>query len=137
MTTRRHISWVNPTTRRPWQLLLLASLLIPCRAADAIPWVPLQDPTPGAVNGGKAPASVAHMLLLSDGTVIAQSAGGNAWYRLTPDIHGSYISGSWTTMASMTDTRTFYSSQVLMDGRVFVAGNEYGTGGGGTVEIFN
>jgi hypothetical protein len=67
------------------------------------------------------------MLLLPDGTVMAAD-GGNSWFRLTPDLNGNYVNGSWTTLASMHDSRLYYSSQVLRDGRVFVAGGEYGTG---------
>ena len=75
------------------------------------------------------------MLLLSDGTVIAksQSGGGdgigNTWNKLTPDINGSYANGTWSTIAPMHSTRLYFSSQVLKDGRVYVAGGEYGTGG--------
>jgi hypothetical protein len=54
---------------------------------------------------------------------------GKGWYRLTPDIHGSYVNGTWSTLASMIDTRLYYATQMLKDGRVFVAGGEYGTGG--------
>ena len=50
------------------------------------------------------------------------------WYKLTPDIHGSYVNGSWTNLTSMHCNRTWYSSDVLRDGRVFVAGGEYGDG---------
>jgi hypothetical protein len=70
------------------------------------------------------------MLLLSDGTVMAApSSASNAWSRLTPDFHGSYVNGTWTTLAPSHDTRLYYASEVLRDGRVFVAGGEYGTGG--------
>jgi hypothetical protein len=73
------------------------------------------------------------MLLLSDGTVMASKNDGmsigNGWYRLTPDIHGSYVQGTWTTLAAAHDTRLYYPTQVLRDGRVFVAGGEYGSGG--------
>lgn len=74
------------------------------------------------------------MLLLSDGTVMCHSSSGGAdgngtlWDKLTPDINGSYINGTWSTTAPMNDTRLFFSSQVLKDGRVYVAGGEYGTG---------
>lgn len=67
------------------------------------------------------------MLLLPDGTVMGAD-GGNRWCRLTPDIHGSYINGTWSTLAPMIDTRLYYASQVLTNGRVFIAGAEYGTG---------
>jgi subtilisin-like proprotein convertase family protein len=61
---------------------------------------------------------------------------GSAWFRLTPDIHGSYLNGTWSSLASMHDTRLYFSSQVLKDGRVFVAGGEYGTGGA-TAEVYD
>ncbi len=69
------------------------------------------------------------MLLLSDGSVFAQGNTGvsSNWYRLTP-VNGSYIQGMWTTNMPMHYTRLYYSSAVLKDGRVFVAGGEYGTG---------
>jgi hypothetical protein len=89
-------------------------------------WTALTNLAPGASGGG--------MLLLSDGTVLIKSqtggAGyGNQYYKLTPDINGSYVNGTWTAIAPMIDTRLYYSSQVLKDGRVYVAGGEYGTGG--------
>jgi hypothetical protein len=69
------------------------------------------------------------MLLLTDGSVIAQQSNVSAtWYKLTPDTNGSYITGTWTTLASAHYTRLYYSSDVLRDGRLFVAGGEYGTG---------
>jgi hypothetical protein len=53
-----------------------------------------------------APSSVDLMLLLSDGTVMVQRSGiSSNWYRLTPDIHGSYVNGTWTTLAAMHDAR--------------------------------
>jgi hypothetical protein len=81
--------------------------------------------TPLAHN---APSSVDLMLLLSDGTVMVQQSGtSRGWYRLTPDIHGSYVNGIWSILPSMHDTRLYFSSQVLKDGRAFVAGGEYGS----------
>lgn len=94
-------------------------------------WTPLVAPAPGAVE---------LMLLLSDGTVLCANNDdntiGNGWFRLTPDSHGSYINGSWSAVASMHYTRLFYSSDVLRDGRVFVAGGEYGTGTA-TAEVYD
>src|SRR4051794_34606273 len=78
------------------------------------------------------PASLSHMLLLSDGTVMgldySSGAESNRWYRLTPDSSGRYANGTWTTIQPMSDTRLFFSSQVLTNGKVLVAGGEYGTG---------
>ena len=64
------------------------------------------------------------MMLLTDGTVMVE--GGLArWYRLTPDITGSYIKGTWTVLAPMSTPRLDFASQVLPSGRVWVAGGEY------------
>jgi hypothetical protein len=75
-----------------------------------------------------APGGVETMLLLSDGTVLAQNGGGTGWFKLMPDGAGHYVDGNWTNVASMHYSRLYYSSDVLKDGRVFVAGAEYGTG---------
>lgn len=88
-------------------------------------WTAINAPAPSP-SGGVS-------LILSDGTVMAKSSSGgsgsgNLWNRLTPDASGSYINGTWTTLAPMIDTRLYFSSQVLKDGRVYVAGGEYGTG---------
>jgi len=112
--------------------LLAAGMLLACTPALAAgTWTRL--------NRG-APGEVALMLLLPDGSVMAAnqpgSGIGRAWFRLTPDNHGSYVNGTWTTLASMHDTRLWYASQVLRDGRVFVAGGEYGTGGTGA-EVYD
>lgn len=82
------------------------------------------------------------MILLSDGTVIAKArtglgdGSGKIWNRLTPDANGSYANGTWTTITPMANTRLYFSSQVLKDGRVYVCGGEYGTGGSAG-EVYN
>ena len=90
--------------------------LLPAMAATTLysgTWTPLAHAAPGAVN---------LMLLLSDGTVMAANAGGTGWFRLTPDIHGSYANGTWTSLNPMHDSRLYFSSDVLTNGNVFVAG---------------
>jgi hypothetical protein len=101
--------------------ILLAALgLVSIQQASAAGvWTALSSSPAGGVNT---------MLLLSDGTVMAQNGGGTTWYRLTPDSSGNYANGAWTTRNPMNYTRLYYSSAVLRDGRVFVAGAEYGTG---------
>ncbi len=108
---------------------IVAALLIVALNGVAGTWTTVHD---------AAPDDIGLMLLLSDGTVIARQSGTNsgAWYRLTPDLHGSYINGKWSTLAPMSFTREYFSSAVLQDGRVFVAGGEYGTGGS-TAEIYD
>lgn len=111
-------------------LLLVIGLFVPARVLALGSWATVVQPPPG--NNG-----LQHMLLLSDGTVMVQQTGTSSnWYRLSPDIHGSYVNGTWTTLAPMNDTRQFYASAVLRDGRVFVAGGEYGSGGN-TAEIYD
>ena len=79
------------------------------------------------------------MLLLTDGTVICQAEGAKSWSRLTPDANGSYIHGSWTGIADMRNTREYFTSAVLADGRVLVAGGEYSDAGADTdkAEIYD
>jgi hypothetical protein len=110
------------TQRSGWLgvILVMCELCLFWQTASASPWTPLAN---------KPPQPIGLMLLLPDGTVMAQKNDTNVnWYRLTPDIHGSYVNGTWTNLASMHDFRLYYASQVLRDGRVFVAGGEYGTG---------
>ncbi len=89
-------------------------------------WVPVGNLCPGYANGVS--------LLLTDGTVMVKvSTGGvdtveKMWAKLTPDAHGSYANGSWAMMNNMNSTRLFCSSQMLKDGRLYIAGGEYGTG---------
>jgi hypothetical protein len=54
------------------------------------------------------------------------------WWRLTPDVFGSYVRGSWSRISSMRLARMYYASAVLADGRVLVAGGEFN---GGTDEV--
>jgi hypothetical protein len=84
----------------------VAAMLAAHTAKGTGTWVPITRPAPGPV---------CLMLLLPDGTVMAAnqpfSAIGRAWYRLTPDSHGSYVNGTWSTLSSMHDSRLWYSSQ--------------------------
>jgi|HubBroStandDraft_2_1064218.scaffolds.fasta_scaffold76587_1 hypothetical protein len=86
------------------------------------------------------PVNVGAILLLTDGTVIAHEENdqnGNvatlAWYKLTPDINGSYVNGTWSQIASLPTGYgpLFFGSAVLKDGRVIVEGGEYNQYGGG------
>jgi uncharacterized repeat protein (TIGR03803 family) len=118
----------NPTSANvKWAVLaLVVSIMIWPRLAMAVgTWVPLANQAPLPPGG-----QIDTMLLLSDGTVMCatNSTSPSGWYRLTPDNHGSYINGTWTQLASENYSRSGFASDVLPDGRVFVAGGEYGTG---------
>jgi hypothetical protein len=112
-------------------LVVMIRLLSPSQVAAVGAWTPLVNP---------APAKAGHMMLLSDGTVMVQHADDTLenttnWYRLTPDVHGGYVTGTWSTIAPMHRSRMFYESFVVPDGRVVFAGAEYG--GTNDVEVYN
>ncbi len=88
-------------------------------------WTAVSSLAPHGSGGG--------MLLLSDGTILCKSASGtdgygNIYDKLTPNASGSYLNGTWSSIAPMNFTRLFYSTQLLKNGKVYVAGGEYGTG---------
>jgi hypothetical protein len=97
-------------------------------------WTALTTAAPDQ-NGGV-------MLLLSDGSVMCKTFSGGTdgygteWDRLIPDSNGSYVNGTWATMAAMHNTRLYFASQVLKNGQVYVAGGEYG-GGSAKGEVYD
>jgi hypothetical protein len=85
---------------------------------------------------------VGTMVLLSDGTVIAQEADAQHWDRLTPDSKGDYVNGKWSRIATMAASRLYMATNVLTDGRVLCLGGEYSPPGQprkdiNTGEIYN
>jgi hypothetical protein len=86
--------------------------------------------TPGGVG-------ISTMLLLSDGSVMGQVQGGTGWLRLIPSLSGNYSGGTWTNnIQSMNHTRTYFASDMLQNGQMFVGGGELGNGSD-WVEIYN
>jgi hypothetical protein len=69
-------------------------------------------------------------LVLTDGTVMMHQYSSPKWWRLTPDITGSYVNGTWSALASMSSGYgpLYFASAVLADGRVLVEGGEYNFG---------
>src|SRR4051812_45968360 len=104
--------------------MLLCIISGPNQAAAQGTWTPLTNSAPDP-NGGV-------MLLLPDGSVMVKNQSGGGWgwgwNKLTPDSHGSYVNGTWSTLASLHYDRCYFSTQVLRDGRVYLAGGELGTG---------
>ena len=72
--------------------------------------------------------------LLTDGRVMVQEEGTNRWWALAPDAAGDYVTGTWRLLALSVHARRFYASAVLADGRVVVAGGEYGDAGGSDID---
>jgi hypothetical protein len=79
------------------------------------------------------------MLLLTDGTIMCQEIDGKNWWRLSPNEFGDYVQGTWSALPPMKNSRLYYASAVLADGRVFVAGGEYSDAGSdlNAAEIFD
>jgi hypothetical protein len=75
------------------------------------------------------------LMLLPDGTVLAEGSGSN-WWQLSPDSTGHYINGAWTARNSSSWGHQTGSTAVLKNGNVFVAGGENGNGTS-QVEIYN
>ncbi len=78
----------------------------------------------------QAPDGAEVEMLLTDGTVLVQGYQDQDWYKLTPDINGSYINGTWTQVASLASNYDPYAmaEAVLADGRVLIEGGEYNFG---------
>jgi hypothetical protein len=124
----------NPEALREFMSRLPSVLSEPrpmLRTDPTSPWQPLTNPLnfkPG------------NPLLLTDGTVIVHKhvpvvKSGNMaiiaatpdWWRLTPDVNGNYVNGTWSQIASMPSgyAPLFFASAVLNDGRVIVEGGEF------------
>jgi hypothetical protein len=106
-----------------WRMIIFLCLaavlnLSPSSWAAANKWQQLTTPAPTPF--------LDVMLLMPDGSVMILSANDNqTWVKLTPDIYGSYVNGTWSTVGKMNIPRLYFASQVLPDGRVWVTGGEY------------
>lgn len=67
---------------------------------------------------------------LTDGTLMFQGNAENDWWKLTPDINGSYLNGTWSQLASLPKgyEPDAFASAVLADGRLIIEGGEYNFG---------
>jgi hypothetical protein len=102
------------------QPLALQNSSLSATANTAAPSLtPLTNQLPNGIN---------FTLLLTDGTVMAQDTFyPYMWWKLTPDINGSYLNGTWSQLASLPETYSPYAGTeaVLADGRVLLIGGEY------------
>jgi hypothetical protein len=83
-------------------------------------WTPVAKKYPGSGAGAA--------FLLTDGTVMVhqEQSSTDAWYKLTPDINGSYANGTWSQAASIPFySPLFFGSAVLPSGELIVEGGEY------------
>lgn len=96
--------------------LLFCSLFVAAQS-----WTPLTN---------KATFGAGTALLLTDGTVMVQHTDAGEWWKLTPDIFGNYINGTWAQKATLPSGYgpLYYASAVLPDGRLLIEGGEYNFG---------
>ncbi len=80
--------------------------------------------------GKPAPDGAIIDFQLTDGSVMVQGNGYTDWWKLTPDINGSYVNGKWSKLAALPSSYAPYAfaSAVLADGRVLIEGGEYNQG---------
>lgn len=97
-----------------------------------------QDPfTPGTWTEATTPppSAVAHMVLLTDGSVLVNSfffeTHADKWYRLIPNSSGSYVDGTWVSAGTAPSgyNPLYFASSVLPSGQVVIIGGEYNNGG--------
>jgi len=88
--------------------------------ARAAGWQKVAGRAPFGTNGAGTE------LLMTDGTVMVNDNTNN-WYRLSPDINGNYVHGTWTKMASLPSNYgpLYFASAVLADGKLIINGGEY------------
>ena len=115
--------------------LMVAAWLAAPLTAPAQTWESLLNPPPFPEiidpihNYDLGAGGAASPMLLTDGSVIVLNQ--NFFYaspqvfKLTPDINGSYVNGTWSELASMPYVATGGAQAVLADGRVLMEGGEY------------
>jgi hypothetical protein len=117
-----------------------ATLFCTPLASLAGTWQPLthQPAFPDIVDPSTStdysPGGVTSPLLLTDGSVLVLNTNlTNPYYsfangqvfKLTPDINGSYVNGTWTQLADLPYIPFAGASAVLADGRVIIQGGEF------------
>jgi len=76
-----------------------------------------------ASTASQSPPAYRRQRIFHDG----QGAVPSDWYKLTPDINGSYLNGTLTLLTPLPGTYSplYFSSQILKDGRLLIEGGEY------------
>jgi hypothetical protein len=74
------------------------------------------------------------MFLLTDGSVLLNECtsgyGTRRWWKLQPDLLGTYVNSTWIRMADSNIARKYFASAVFADGRIIVCGGEYSDASG-------
>jgi hypothetical protein len=104
-------------------LLVYASIAVAQEPFTAGTWTPLKNAAPDG-------ASITHIMLLSDGSVLSFNYNCNTTgnvYRLIPDSTGSYVNGTWVNAGNLPSgyNPLYFGSEVLPNGQVTAIGGEY------------
>ncbi len=86
------------------------------------------------------PESAETPVLLTDGSVLVKSFDNfQHYFKLTPTADFSYQAGKWTQVANSINGVLYGPTEVMRDGRVFIAGGEYlsNTSNHNTAQIYN
>jgi hypothetical protein len=107
-----------------------AALLVTPLLAAAGTWQTLTNPPPlpdifDPSGNDLYPGGAGFPLLLTDGGVLVQNVGDGKIFKLTPDLKGSYVNGTWSQLATMPYVSYAGAQAVLPDGRVIMEGGEY------------
>ncbi|HXA35771.1 MAG TPA: hypothetical protein VNW26_05515 [Steroidobacteraceae bacterium] len=126
---------INRSAHQGLRRAAIAALLLgaPLFAAAGT-WQTLKNPPPlpeiiDPAGNDYGPGGASGPLLMTDGGVLIQNNGfsgedATIW-KLTPDINGSYINGTWSQLASKPFIAYAGAQAVLADGRIILEGGEY------------
>ncbi len=132
----------QPSNPGAWPSNFIRNVFVICQANNAAPppqsqWTPLKN----LAKDSSGNFSAGTMLLLPDGSVLVNGPSNanqpQEWLRLIPDNTGHYVNGTWTSVPNSICPHGAYASQVMSNGKLFVAGGEYpgpGTGCTGLVD---
>ena len=124
----------TPNCRWAVHVLLGAAAAAASLNATAGTWQTLKNPAPtpeiiDPSGNDFGPGGPVAPLLMTDGSVIFQDAGffgeDARVFKLTPDINGSYVNGTWSEIAPKPYISYAAAQAVLPDGRVIIEGGEY------------
>jgi len=125
MSTRRSSRGKSPSRRRPIQAACGKAIeQLERRQLLSVSWTGLSASGSGPGSGGGM------MMLLSDGRVLVQN-GSNpppsaSVFTLSPQTNtGSYVNGVWAGTGNLNESRLFFTTATLPDGKIFAIGGEY------------
>jgi hypothetical protein len=109
---------------------MAAALLLTPLLATAGTWRTLTNPPPlpdifDPSGNDLYFGGAAFPLLMTDGGVMVQNVGDGKIFKLTPDLKGSYVNGTWSQLATMPYVSYAGAQAVLPDGRIIMEGGEY------------